>query len=368
VHRRIRSGEFGRLEVSPSRVAVGSRQLFILRYVAGARPLTACGRIRLLVPLDFPPPNMLGSWASGFARIVRKPGSVEMALVVEPPLWQVDGWASVDIILTVLSGVIRPEERVEVEYGGAVCKAVVPPMAGRVFVFDALVDPDGSATGPHDGYTFVQSEVPIETTPLRACRMEAYVPSVMSEEGLPSTALVVKKDAFHNCVSAERMAVASECCSVITGQDGQVARVEVCDDEAGLICRSNPRVRRGEDNLSLFWGDLHCHTNVSEAAQAALSPDESLAFARYTMGLDFLAVIHPARNTQKEEWRRLLDLVKECTESGEFVAFPGFEFYSSEKPGKPWARLDKNVIFRSADDAEFPPRHGLRGVSAPGFC
>ncbi len=79
-----------------------------------------------------------------------------------------------------------------------------------------------------------------------------------------------------------------------------------------------------------------------------------MRFARDTIGLDFTAITDSVNSTREDEWRTLLHLVKGFTEPGKFAALAGFEFYSTEKPGRPWPRLDRNVIFRNADVARLP--------------
>ena len=54
MYRRIRSDDLGRLEASPTRFPAGSRQMFVLRYVAGAVPVGTGGRVRLMTPRRSP--------------------------------------------------------------------------------------------------------------------------------------------------------------------------------------------------------------------------------------------------------------------------------------------------------------------------
>ena len=355
---RVRSAGFGRLEVSPSRVVVGSRCTFTLRYTAGQKPLVTGGRVRLLVSRHFPPPNTVGGWSAGYTYVTERPENVEFSVAVEPAAFAIDGHLTTDIVLTVVKGCLQAGEQVAVQYGGDLSKVVAPRMASKAHVFDALVDPDDSRSGPHEGYSFCESPAPVVTVPGTVCRMEAFIPSVTPGEGPPSDVLVVQKDAYHNVVSSGAQPVAAAGCRPARDPESDVWRVNVRDDRAGLICTSNPAIEPEPDGRQLVWGDLHCHTNVSEACAAAESPEEALAFARDTMGLDFVAITHAARNTTRQEWADLLGLIDEYTAPGRFAAFPSFEFYTTEPPGRPWGRLDRVVVFRDAEVARLPEGMG----------
>jgi len=341
---------------------VASLQRIVLRYVAGVRPLVEGGQVRLLVPRLWSVPHTLNtdmrSEAPGSTYIRKKPEDVELAIAVEPPALILDNWRAVDIVLTILSGGLATGEQVEVQYGGLLSKVVVPRLAGKVFAFDVLVDPDGTRSGPHFGYHFVATEVVVETRPDRPVQMEAFAPSVVRGNNELSAILLVKKDRYHNCISTERRAISHPGCRVVAAQDGRVQRIKVWDQETEAVCLSNPIAQRGPDSPRLFWGDLHAHTSVSVASAEALSPEGAMSYARHAMGLDFVALTDTVNEISREEWTALLEVVRGSTTTGEFVAFPGFEFYGSESPGARLPRLDKNVIFGNADFAQLPPGVG----------
>jgi hypothetical protein len=369
MYTRVNSADLGRLDVSPSCFPVGSRQIFALTYTAGARGVGAGGQVRLLVPRLFSVPNTLavGNWAEapGYTRVDAQPEGVELALSVEPPALLIDNWRSVDIVLTVVTGELAEGEQVRVQYGGWMSKVVAPRIAGPVFAFDALVDPDGAREGPHAGYTFIAEEAPVETLPGEACRLEVFAPSVVGVVSELSV-LAVTKDRYHNPIKAERLP--SSACRMFEAEGGRVLRVEVRDDDAGLIGRSNP-VLAAESNPApaggesrLYWGDLHAHTSVSISSVGALNPDGALGFARDIMGLDFVAITDAAGETSVEEWENLRELSRQYSQPGCFAAFPSFEFYSAEAAGRRWRRLDRNVVFRDPETAKLP-----RGMGSDDF-
>ncbi len=91
----------------------------------------------------------------------------------------------------------------------------------------------------------------------------------------------------------------------------------------------------------------------------ALTPEKALSFARHTMGLDFLAITDAVSDIRRLEWTSLVEAIRRYTQDGEFAAFAGFEFYSTEKEGKLLQRLDRNVIYRDPDSAQLPEGKGL---------
>ncbi len=185
---------------------------------------------------------------------------------IEPPCWFHDNWCKFDIVVTVVSGKAEEGDVIEVLYGVGLGRVTTPRIAGKTIAFDALVDIDGTKSGPHNGYTFVEPEVPIEIVPGLPCRMEAYLPSVTFAASTEAAVLVVKKDAYHNCISSQEYPVSASCCRVLRSKNDRASRVEVRDEENSLICRSNPAIQVNKGELGLFWGDLHSHTSISEAS------------------------------------------------------------------------------------------------------
>lgn len=348
---RSRSAEVGRLEVVPSSVTVGRPERFELTYTAGTKGVCAGGQIRIRVPIGFSLPSTDMVQARGLVRLVSST-KAEVNMRIEPPIWWHDNWPCTEIVLSVHKGSIDYGERIELTYGAGLQKTATPNMACETFAFDALVDSDGSRSGPHNGFVFVESEAPVTTKPDEPCRMEIFIPSVIS--GNKVETLVVKKDAHHNYVSADRKTISLSDTGVIVSKDASSVRVELSDNQTWLIGRSNPAIQVKHDHPRIFWGDLHVHTAVHEAAAYAPGPERVLRFARDTIGLDFTAITDSVKYIRGDEWKKLIDLVGDFTEPGKFAAFAGFEFYSTEKAGHFLRRLDRNVIFRNPDVARLP--------------
>jgi len=353
---RLRSENVGYLDASPTSFPVDSRQMFTLRYTAGTTPLTPGGSVRLLVPRFFSVPNLIDrggrpGWADGFTCIREQPEGVELGLAIEAPAF--GHWLTNDIVLTVRSGRLETGQQVVVQYGGGLSKVQMARMAGRAFAFRALVDPDGSGKGPHDGYAFTATDADLELLPGPAVRLEVYVPSVSGSSDGPQSVLAAKKDTHHNVVGAARIPTSSEGCERLTSSDGKAARIEVRDREAGLLGLSNPSTSEDLNGLRLLWGDLHVHTGISDDTFSE-GPDAACEFAREKMGHEFMGFADHVSNIRGDEWQETLDAARKATAPGEFVAFPGFEFNSREASEHNGRRLDKNVYYLDPDDAALP--------------
>ncbi len=159
--------------------------------------------------------------------------SAEVNIRVEPPIWWHDNWPCTEIVLSVHKGSVDRGEKIMLHYGAGLQKAVVSKMAGETFVFDALVDSDGLRSRTSQRVHFVESGAPVVTIPDEPCRMEIFIPSVISDN--TTEALVVKKDAHHNCVSAERKAITLSDARVTVSENGPGMRVELRDNEVRLI-------------------------------------------------------------------------------------------------------------------------------------
>ncbi len=129
------------------------------------------------------------------------------------------------------------------------------------------------------------------------------------------------------------------------------------------------------EDVSLFFGDVHKHTNLSPCARVDpynQSPADSYAHARDVAGTDFLAICDHAERITETQWRECMALAKGTTVPGKFVAWPAVE----------WATPlygHRNIYFRSYDapllsgrDIPSPPRlwehirqNGLRALTIP---
>jgi hypothetical protein len=94
----------------------------------------------------------------------------------------------------------------------------------------------------------------------------------------------------------------------------------------------------GKD-YQLYWGDMHCHSGLTPDAEG--EPDEILYYGRDRAGLDTMVLqdndeIYHCLLTESEYWLGVLHS-QQLTESGRFLALPGYEWTQrTVKPGTPF--------------------------------
>ncbi len=105
-------------------------------------------------------------------------------------------------------------------------------------------------------------------------------------------------------------------------------------------------VERNLDVPRIYYCDLHVH---SEDTIGTNSTTYNLTYGRDVTGLDVLAFAHNDFNITTERWNKTVDLIREISKDGSFVAFPGTEWCGSSCAGG-----DHNVVFLHDDTPEFP--------------
>ena len=112
----------------------------------------------------------------------------------------------------------------------------------------------------------------------------------------------------------------------------------------------------GQQYFQLYWGDIHSHSSYSfDADPEALTPAQSLEYARYTAGLDFVALTDHAEGLVKSKWDDIVNQCDEANDEGYFVAFAGFEWtYSAGGDGTG----HKCVVFKDSNVIPYPVSTG----------
>jgi len=105
-------------------------------------------------------------------------------------------------------------------------------------------------------------------------------------------------------------------------------------------------VEKELDFPRIFYTDLHVH---SEDTVGTNSTSYNLTYGRDVSGLDVLAFAHNDFNITEERWKRTVELIREISKDGEFVAYPGTEWCGSSCAGG-----DHNVVFLHDREPEFP--------------
>ena len=96
----------------------------------------------------------------------------------------------------------------------------------------------------------------------------------------------------------------------------------------------------------IYYTDLHVH---SEDTIGTNSTSYNLTYGRDVTGLDVLAFAHNDFNITTERWQKTVELIREVSKDGQFVAYPGTEWCGSSCAGG-----DHNVIFLHDGEPEFP--------------
>jgi len=96
----------------------------------------------------------------------------------------------------------------------------------------------------------------------------------------------------------------------------------------------------------IYYCDLHVH---SEDTIGTNSTVYNLTYGRDVTGLDVLAFAHNDFNITTERWQKTVELIREISKDGSFVAYPGTEWCGSSCAGG-----DHNVVFLHDGEPEFP--------------
>jgi hypothetical protein len=127
--------------------------------------------------------------------------------------------------------------------------------------------------------------------------------------------------------------------------------ISVLDESEHLLAKSNPLRIIEESELLPYWADMH---GQSEETVGSNSARNYFQFGRDKAFLD--AICHQGNDFQitKEFWSNLQRLTKEFTESGTFIAFPGYEWSGNTGLGG-----DHNVIYFKEGESIHRSSHAL---------
>lgn len=110
--------------------------------------------------------------------------------------------------------------------------------------------------------------------------------------------------------------------------------------------------------LSLYWGALHDHSDLSVCVRDTNPPTEDLyANERDIEQLDFISVTDHGYNFDPRIWNRHSQDVRAGHDAGRFVTFLGQEWTSSNKPPEPGGKSNRyghhNIIFLDPHHEDF---------------
>ena len=127
----------------------------------------------------------------------------------------------------------------------------------------------------------------------------------------------------------------------------------------GLPLLDTPAMTDVYEGYNIYFGDLHTHSAASndciEREKQEMTQDMSFRFAKEVACLDFLAISdhHQPWDIErnkigKENWDKLSEAVVKYNKSGDFLAFPAFEFRCER--GDTTVVFNENLPYEVIDD------------------
>jgi len=181
----------------------------------------------------------------------------------------------------------------------------------------------------------------VKVKPDSLARLVAIVPSIC-ELGKSFTLHVVGLDRWNNPINESVPNLKADCAEAgfnatfdlkggiadikVNLRKEGIYRFSVFTSDRSISVVSNPvQVRKKTGGDKVFWGDLHCHTSVSDG-HGQRGPDEAYTFARRISRLDFCAITdHAFGCIVKGHWEKVQKAVKDFYESGRFITLLGYE-------------------------------------------
>jgi hypothetical protein len=128
------------------------------------------------------------------------------------------------------------------------------------------------------------------------------------------------------------------------------------------------KVSVDDDSLTMYWGDLHCHSYFSPDAEG--EPDELYYFARDLAKIDFVCVsdndFYPSKTLLDSEIHYTAELAKSLTVENRFLALAGYEWtYYRGDPSR--TNNHRIIVFPHDSPLEVVRRNESNGASEKAF-
>ncbi len=337
-----------------------------ITYTAGPAGIAVGGSVRFEIPYGFTPPQIHWHGDEGHCQVECSREGTRVELSVEDPPVELDPprffyvtrWGRM-VYAQVLDEPLVEGDTITLTYGrhpGFQPGAWARHFAGEA-EFTVATDVDGTRSARFSGYTLVSGEQPtLEVIAAHPDHFEVCAPSLVLP-GEPVEMAVLTRDGEQNtCEPVEGVIEITandpgaearfvgprglqRRLQVTFGSPGEKV-VRVTDLESGLTGASNPTICTPEPpELSLFWGDIHGHTWLSDGLK---QPEEYFQFAREEAALDFTATADHSQYMSDEDWEHIMAATREFNRPGEMVTLLGYEC-SLNAPMERYG--DKNIYY-----------------------
>jgi hypothetical protein len=102
----------------------------------------------------------------------------------------------------------------------------------------------------------------------------------------------------------------------------------------------------GDETLTVYFGDLHQHSEFSGCGRMNGRIEQNQAYTRHVRGLDFMCTTDHGEHLNDHTWRWTQLTASQYDRPGRFVVFTGFEWTSEFDAGGNLNRGHYNAVFR----------------------
>lgn len=330
-------------------------------YTVGKSGIAKGGKISFGIPHGFTIPQVDNPYMPGYCTAECSDGSVSLVLRCARDEGNAFdfrrgrfGSISTGVLVHICEGALRPGAQILFHYGntrGAGPGSFVRTLEGPA-VFTILVCPTDQWVETSRFY-YLENPPVLRVVARAPKKLYAVMPSIVSPgEDIPVH--ITAKDEFDNTSLNDSLSIQLGGEGVLAGVRaetklaGRVGSVRVRAGDAGcgrlrlvqppnggLALETNPVLAEDASNpVRLYWGDLHCHSFLSEGLN---EPEYLYEYAQDVDHADFAAVTDHGYMTD-EAWAKCVEAAATYNRDGTFVTFLGYEHSAGSK--------DRNVYFR----------------------
>jgi hypothetical protein len=354
------SNEWGNATIWPDKLVVGQHGTWMITYIVGQHSIGEEGTIRIRPygnPLVRPPGQTIMTAEENYVTVKARS---EAIVKIECSVWLV-------VTVTVLKGRLVEGDEITVVYGdksegspGLKLRAVVYDQHFRVSIKRSAEDegvalperpllrlvPDAPAKILVKASSMVASDEDVDL--LLHC-VDQFGNTV-DQYGAPLHLSAIQgldmPDVVH--LDSVKGAYTTIRCHRAGELPVERVRIAVRDNTGKVVARSNPiEVNASKEKDRIFWGDLHCHTNLEQGLE---SLEFLYEYARDQEKLDFVANVEhqwgtrsrwvgkPAKTWKggmsvpaynEDSWESRKELVRKYDEPGRCVTLLGLEWASN---------------------------------------